>query len=61
MVAPFARTVVGWTLVAFLSISVIELLLFGRLEPIRYLPGAIGGGIGLTAADRLVGVSLPRV
>lgn len=61
MVAAFTRTVVGWTLFALLSVSTIEFLLFGRLEPTSYLPGAIGAGIGLAAADRVVGIRPSRV
>lgn len=61
MVAAFARTVVGWTLFALLSVSTIEFLLFGRLEPTNYLPGAVGAGIGLAVADRVVEIRPSRI
>ncbi|QFU83332.1 hypothetical protein [Natronorubrum aibiense] len=53
MARAFVRSVVLWTLVAYLAIALFEAIVFGRLEPTRYVPGAVGAGLGITAADRL--------
>ncbi|WP_306056507.1 hypothetical protein [Natronococcus wangiae] len=55
----FLRSFVPWTLFAYVSIAAFELLVFGRLEWPSYVPGALGCGLGLTAAGRVVPLRFP--
>lgn len=60
MARALVRSVVLWSLFAYLAITSFEVLIFGRFEPTRYLPGAIGAGIGITAADQLTPIRVSR-
>ena len=45
-----ALSFVFWAIVAFLLISGLEILVFGRFEPLEYVASMIGLGIGFTVA-----------
>ena len=47
-----------WAIFAYLLIAVAEILVFGRFDPMEYVPGAIGSGIGMAVAHQVV--STPR-
>ncbi|SIS06343.1 hypothetical protein [Natronorubrum thiooxidans] len=60
MARALVRSLVLWSLFAFLAIASFDALIFGRFEPTRYLPGAIGAGIGIAAADQLTPIRVFR-
>ncbi|ELZ13135.1 hypothetical protein C477_21785 [Haloterrigena salina JCM 13891] len=39
-----------WAIVAFVLLGGLEVLVFGRFEPLEYVGQIIGSGIGLTVA-----------
>lgn len=43
-----------WIAFAYLSILLFEVALFGRIHWVSYVPSAIGCGIGLYAASRVM-------
>ncbi|WP_436343043.1 hypothetical protein [Natronorubrum sp. FCH18a] len=43
-------SVLLWAIFGFVLIASAEVLVFGRFEPIQYLGGAVGLGIGFTVA-----------
>ena len=47
-----------WTVFAYILIAAAEIFVFGRFDPMKYVPGAIGSGIGMAFAQRVA--STPR-